>query len=200
LQAPGTPQRTAPHAPSGRPGGGPWSAARPRCRAGRAARAPAACPRGPQRWGARWDAPGGPRGTSPQRQPVRHTESPVWRSVRNEAWGIPRPRACGAGGKRSAHKRHAQALTPSKRPAILPPSVWPEQYRQESYEWDRFLGFYEKVKSALCEKIEQGGYAISFGWNTNGFGKARGFDIIEIMTVAHGGSKNDTVVTVEVKR
>jgi hypothetical protein len=61
------------------------------------------------------------------------------------------------------------------------------------------MGFYEKVKSNLCEKIEKGGYAISFGWNTNGFGKARGFKIIEIMAVAHGGSKNDTFVTIEIK-
>lgn len=61
------------------------------------------------------------------------------------------------------------------------------------------MGFYEKVKSALCEKIVDGGIAISCGWNTNGFGKARGFNIIEILCVAHGGSKNDTIVTVEKK-
>lgn len=62
------------------------------------------------------------------------------------------------------------------------------------------MKFYEGVKSAMCEKIDRGGYAISFGWNTNGFGKARGFEIIEIMAVAHGGSKNDTFVTVEIKK
>lgn len=65
--------------------------------------------------------------------------------------------------------------------------------------WQTSMSFYEKVKTALCEKIKQGGYAISFGWNSNGFGKARGFKIIEIMLVAHGGSKNDTIVTVEKK-
>jgi len=58
---------------------------------------------------------------------------------------------------------------------------------------------YEHVKSAVCEKIKIGGYAISFGWNTNGFGKARGFEIVEIMCIAHGGSKNDTIVVVEKK-
>lgn len=58
---------------------------------------------------------------------------------------------------------------------------------------------YEHVKSAICEKIKPGGYAISFGWNTNGFGKARGFKIVEILAIAHGGSKNDTLVTVEIK-
>lgn len=64
---------------------------------------------------------------------------------------------------------------------------------------DTSMAFYERVRSAFCELIEPGGYAISFGWNTNGFGKARGFKIIEIMCVAHGGSKNDTIVTVEQK-
>lgn len=59
------------------------------------------------------------------------------------------------------------------------------------------MKFYEQIKTNMCEKIKKGGYAISFGWNTNGFGKARGFKIIEIMAVAHGGSKNDTFVTVE---
>jgi hypothetical protein len=64
---------------------------------------------------------------------------------------------------------------------------------------DTSMRFYEQVKSALCEKIRVGGYAISFGWNTNGFGKARGFKIVEIMSIAHGGSKNDTTVVVEIK-
>lgn len=64
---------------------------------------------------------------------------------------------------------------------------------------DTSMHFYEKVKSAACEKIIDGGLAISFGWNTNGFGKARGFRIIEILCVAHRGSKNDTIVTVEMK-
>ncbi len=61
------------------------------------------------------------------------------------------------------------------------------------------MAFYEKVKSAVCEKIKKGGYAISFGWNSNGFGKARGFKIVEILMVAHGGSKNDTICVVEIK-
>lgn len=61
------------------------------------------------------------------------------------------------------------------------------------------MAFYEKVKSALCDKIKQGGYVISFGWNSGGFGKRRGFKIIEILLVAHGGSRNDTICTVEQK-
>ena len=32
-----------------------------------------------------------------------------------------------------------------------------------------------------------------------GIGKNRGFEMIEILLVPHGGSKNDTIVTVEQK-
>ena len=44
------------------------------------------------------------------------------------------------------------------------------------------------------------GLLISFGWNTNGGGKKRGFKQLEILIVAHGASHNDTLVTVELKR
>lgn len=64
---------------------------------------------------------------------------------------------------------------------------------------DTSMAFYEKAKSAFCELIAPSGLAISFGWNSNGFGKRRGFRIQEIMLVAHGGSKNDTIITVEIK-
>lgn len=43
------------------------------------------------------------------------------------------------------------------------------------------------------------GIVISFGWNSSGIGKKRGFEIVEILLVAHGGSHNDTIVTVERK-
>lgn len=66
-------------------------------------------------------------------------------------------------------------------------------------QWQTSMAFYEKVKSALADKVKVGGHVISFGWNSNGFGKARGYKIVEIMLVAHGGSKNDTVVVVEEK-
>ena len=47
--------------------------------------------------------------------------------------------------------------------------------------------------------LKPNGICISFGWNTNGVGKKRGFEIIEILIVPHGGSKNDTLCTVERK-
>lgn len=56
-----------------------------------------------------------------------------------------------------------------------------------------------KVKDAAANKIKSGGYAICCGWNTNGFGKNRGFKLIEILLCPHGGHHNDTIITVEKK-
>lgn len=56
-----------------------------------------------------------------------------------------------------------------------------------------------KVKTALKDKIKPGGYAISCGWNSNGFGKNRGFEIVEILLVPHGGHHYDTIIVVEKK-
>ena len=52
----------------------------------------------------------------------------------------------------------------------------------------------------IARILKPGGVCLSFGWNTNGVGKKRGFEIIEILIVPHGGSKNDTLCTVEVKQ
>ena len=47
--------------------------------------------------------------------------------------------------------------------------------------------------------LKIGGICMCFGWNSSGVGNRRGFDILEILLVAHGGSHNDTIVTVEKK-
>jgi len=51
----------------------------------------------------------------------------------------------------------------------------------------------------IARVIKVGGRCISFGWNTNGVGKNRGFATEEILIVNHGGSHNDTLVTVDRK-
>lgn len=58
---------------------------------------------------------------------------------------------------------------------------------------------YSRVRNAITEKIKPGGIVISFGWNSNGFGKTRGYKFLEIMLVAHGGAHNDTICVVEEK-
>jgi hypothetical protein len=47
--------------------------------------------------------------------------------------------------------------------------------------------------------IRPGGKAICFGWNSSGIGIKRGFEMQKTLLVPHGGSHNDTIVTVERK-
>lgn len=44
-----------------------------------------------------------------------------------------------------------------------------------------------------------GGKVLCFGWNSSGVGIKRGFRQIEILLVAHGGSKYDTICSAEIK-
>lgn len=85
----------------------------------------------------------------------------------------------------------------------------PYSYRQISEHYrgqgvkatykDTSYNFYGRVYKALATKIRDGGLAITFGWNSNGFGKINGYEIVEILLVAHGLHHNDTIVTVERK-
>lgn len=65
---------------------------------------------------------------------------------------------------------------------------------------DTQSSFYSDRKDLAASLIKPGGIALSFGWNSNGFGMGRGFEIIEILTVAHGGAHNDTICVAERKR
>lgn len=51
----------------------------------------------------------------------------------------------------------------------------------------------------IARILKPNGICLCFGWNTNGVGKKRGFEMIEVLIVPHGGSKNDTLCTVERK-
>jgi hypothetical protein len=58
-----------------------------------------------------------------------------------------------------------------------------------------------RARGALARCIRIGGYAISFGYNTRGFGRRLGFDIEEIMILHSAGrpDRYDILVTVERK-
>ena len=47
--------------------------------------------------------------------------------------------------------------------------------------------------------VKPNGIVMCFGWNSNGVGIVRGFEMEEILLIAHGGSHNDTIITVERK-
>lgn len=59
--------------------------------------------------------------------------------------------------------------------------------------------FWSNAREEISRVIKKNGIVISCGWNSNGVGKTRGFEIIEILMVPHGGIHNDTIVVVEKK-
>jgi hypothetical protein len=67
------------------------------------------------------------------------------------------------------------------------------------FQTDTDGSFYSKKKDEIARIVKQGGKVITFGWNSMGIGKTRGFKMDEILLVPHGASKNDTIVTVETK-
>ena len=58
---------------------------------------------------------------------------------------------------------------------------------------------YKAVKDGLDRLLKPEGIAICCGWNSMGMGVGRGYELIEILLVPHGGAHNDTIVTVERK-
>lgn len=59
--------------------------------------------------------------------------------------------------------------------------------------------YWSEQKREIARIVKQDGYVISCAWNSGGIGKKYGFEIQEILLVAHGGWHNDTIVTVERK-
>lgn len=60
--------------------------------------------------------------------------------------------------------------------------------------------YWSKQKTEISRIVKKGGKVITFGWNSGGIGKTKGFEIIEILLVAHGGWHNDTICTVDYKQ
>lgn len=61
------------------------------------------------------------------------------------------------------------------------------------------MKYWKNIKDEIARILKNNGRVISCGWNTNGLGKGRGFKMTNILIVSHGGSKNDTLVTLEYK-
>ena len=58
---------------------------------------------------------------------------------------------------------------------------------------------YREVRDGIDAIMVRGGVVLSFGWNSVGMGKARGYRIAEILMVTHGGAHNDTICMAEIK-
>lgn len=50
---------------------------------------------------------------------------------------------------------------------------------------------FKRVRAALADVLKPDGIALSFGWQSSGFGK--GWDTGEILIVQHGGAHTDTI-------
>lgn len=59
--------------------------------------------------------------------------------------------------------------------------------------------YWSKQKAEIGRIVKPNGIVITCGWNSGGIGKKYGFEIQEILLVAHGGWHNDTIITVEKK-
>ena len=67
------------------------------------------------------------------------------------------------------------------------------------FKEDTTSEFYWKVKREIAKKLPVGALAISFGWNSTGFGVKYGFKKLELLILNHGSSHNDTLILVEQK-
>ncbi len=88
---------------------------------------------------------------------------------------------------------------------LFDPPYSPRQVR-ECYDgiagdlhWDGKATFWSRVKDECARILRPGGKALCFGWNSMGLGLNRGFEMRRILLVPHGGNRNDTICTVEVK-
>jgi len=57
--------------------------------------------------------------------------------------------------------------------------------------------FYSRKRKEIARICDIGATVLSFGWNSVGIGKTRGFEKREVLMVCHGGAHNDTICTVE---
>ena len=57
-----------------------------------------------------------------------------------------------------------------------------------------------EMKKEIGRVLKADGIAISFGWNTNGVNSGiQQYELLEVLIVPHGSSRNDTLVTVQQK-
>lgn len=59
--------------------------------------------------------------------------------------------------------------------------------------------YWSKQKDEISRISHKNSVVITCGWNSGGIGIKRGFEIVEILMVPHGGNHNDTIVTIERK-
>lgn len=56
---------------------------------------------------------------------------------------------------------------------------------------------YARIRDALMPCLTADAVVLSFGWNSSGMGRDRGFELIETLLVCHGSAHNDTICIAE---
>ena len=77
-----------------------------------------------------------------------------------------------------------------------PPYNW--RKARESYKGN-YIGNERKLKDILSRVLNKNGRVISFGYDSTGMAKSRGFKKIAICLVCHNGNHHDTICLVEEK-
>lgn len=65
---------------------------------------------------------------------------------------------------------------------------------------DTRMTFWSDCKNEIARILKPQGKVICFGWNSMGVGMSRGFEMQRVLMIPHGGSHNDTICTVEIKK
>ena len=74
-----------------------------------------------------------------------------------------------------------------------------EMYKNIGFSYDMNNSYWANCKDEIARITKINGKVLSFGWNSNGIGKTRGFEIKKIWLIAHGSMHNDTIITLEIK-
>ena len=68
-----------------------------------------------------------------------------------------------------------------------------------SIQWDGKTNFWSDTKDEVARIVRPGGKVLCFGWNSMGIGMNRSFKMNRVLIIPHGGTRNDTICTVETK-
>jgi len=71
--------------------------------------------------------------------------------------------------------------------------------KQVSIEDTQMVTIRKTSREYIRQILDVNGICLSFGWNSAGMGREHGFEIVEILLVAHGSFHNDTICMAEKK-
>jgi hypothetical protein len=74
----------------------------------------------------------------------------------------------------------------------------PYSYRKSMEKYKGFIASpFRQLKDELLAIIPIDGKVITFGYHSNSMGKVRGFELLNVLLICHGGAQHDTIAIVE---